>query len=354
MGLDFEFWSNRRVLVTGHTGFKGAWLSLWLSRLGAKVFGYALAPSLERSLYAQAGIPELLEQELIGDIRHPEIVKKFVDDVAPECVFHLAAQAEVMDSYRAPVETFSVNVIGTAMLLDVLRGLKPAIPIVVVTSDKCYRNVNQDRAFSEIDALGVGDPYSTSKACQEFVAESMARCFFGRGGRLATARAGNIIGGGDWATSRIVPDVIRAWQVDQPVQLRFPNATRPWQYILDVLTGYTLLLEWLAKTATTPFCAFNFGPDSQSSTSVLTLVEKIANCLQTDLSIEYAISGDHEASFLRLDSVKSKSILKWEPLLSLDMGIEETINWYREVFAGADPNQVSLEAIERHIERLRV
>jgi CDP-glucose 4,6-dehydratase len=354
MEVNSRFWTGRRVLLTGHTGFKGAWLALWLTRLGAKVYGYSLAPSSNNNLYVQAKLTDLLAAEVFRDIRSFEEINRFLGEAAPDCIFHLAAQAEVKESYRDPRETFSINIQGTVTLLDALRHYTTPVPVVIVTSDKCYRNNDSGRSFIESDAIGGGDPYSTSKACQEMISESMVDAFFSSDGRFATARAGNVVGGGDWASHRLVPDVVRAWRVNETLQLRYPSAVRPWQHVLDVVSGYARLAEWLTCEATSAFSTFNFGPRAESSISVHSFVENFCRELGRKIPIQTCSPAGKEAVELRLDASKAHDMLSWRPIYSLAQTISETADWYRNVEEGQVPRDVSFQTVDRFVKEIKI
>jgi CDP-glucose 4,6-dehydratase len=329
--MDAAYWRGRRVFVTGHTGFKGAWLVLWLHALGARVTGYALPPPTQPSLFEQAGVGDLIES-IEGDIRDGAKLTTAMSAADPQVVFHLAAQALVRRSYDDPVETYATNVMGTVHVLEALRACAHARAVVVVTSDKCYENRDLERGYHEDDALGGHDPYSSSKACAEIVTAAYRRSFFGRGAALATARAGNVIGGGDWARDRLVPDMIRAFAGGTPVRIRNPGATRPWQHVLDPLAGYLRLAERLDAQGARHACAWNFGPGVDGSVAVRDVVDEGAKqwgggaCWQADV-------GDHphEARVLALDAGLARRELAWTPRLGFAQGIAWTMRWYREV-----------------------
>jgi len=342
-----SFWSGRRVLVTGHTGFKGAWLALWLSRSGAHVYGYSLAPATTPNLYTQTRLSKLLQGEFIEDIRDADKVERALRRATPELIFHLASQTEVRESYREPLETFSTNIQGTIVLLDKLRLYNVETPTIIVTSDKCYRNSEIGDSFVETDELGGGDPYSASKACQEIATEAMFKAFFCNNGRISTARAGNVLGGGDWAAERLVPDLIRATKGGKRLQLRYPEAVRPWQYVLDLLSGYLELSEWLSEKTSPTFSTFNFGPNLKSSTSVRALVDKFEVALAREVPITICKPIEKEAGTLTLNSNKACQQLNWKTRCNLSETISETVRWYKCVADGHNPRDASLEAISR-------
>jgi CDP-glucose 4,6-dehydratase len=342
-----NFWQGKRVLITGHTGFKGAWLNLWLTRLGASVHGLSLAPpedrpSLHRMLVYGGG-----EAGEIVDIRDRFAVQNRIFKVKPEIVFHLAAQPLVRVGYREPVETFDTNVQGTVNVLDALRVVEDLRAIVVVTTDKVYENAELGKPFLESDALGGHDPYSASKAAADVIAASFRRSFFlPRGIGIATARAGNVIGGGDWAEDRLVPDAIRALETGRPLEIRRPNSVRPWQHVLEPLWGYMLLAEtlWYAPSAGP---AYNFGPDPASTTSVRQLLERSTAHFDTwDFVWGGEDNGPHEAGFLTLDSSKAMRELAFVPRFSLDDTIARTWSWYKGLHAGYLARELCFADIE--------
>ncbi len=351
-----NFWRGRRVLVTGHTGFKGAWLALWLEHMGAEVCGYALAPEPGPNLFEDLGEWHGLSS-IIGDIRDRDalaIGSVFAD---PDVVFHMAAQSLVRRGHDDPENTFATNVAGTANLLEALDNCQGLRAIVVVTSDKCYRNDGSGRPFVETDPLGGDDPYSASKAAQETICHGWLRGLYEsreRAPRLGTVRAGNVIGGGDWAEDRILPDFFRAQAQDSPVLLRNPQATRPWQHVLEPLAGYLAYAEQLVRDSerTLP-TALNFGPDPGQSRTVAWLIEQATEQLRaagksvTDWQADNKASRP-EAESLALDSSLGRNTLGWQPMLNQEQGIEWTVEWHRRVSDGESARDVSLEQIARY------
>ncbi len=323
--------SGRTVLVTGHTGFKGAWLSLWLSELGAKVAGCALAPDTTPNLHDQLGLGRLVDSRL-GDVRDAAFLEKTLREVRPEVVFHLAAQPLVRLSYEKPAETFAINVQGTANLLDAARRTDSVRVCVVVTTDKCYRNREDGRAYREDDRLGGHDPYSASKACAELVVSSYRDSFFGKEGRvsLSSARAGNVIGGGDWAADRLVPDCVRALAAGRPISVRNPSSVRPWQHVLDPLSGYlTLAARQLAEPAAFAE-AWNFGPDAGAALTTGEVADLVVKAWGSGRwTSAHDPSAPHEAGLLSLDSAKAHARLGWRPGFGPKDAVERTIAWYR-------------------------
>lgn len=319
-----------RVLVTGHTGFKGTWLSIWLGMIGARVAGFALAPPTNPNMFdATGGNTDMLDQR--GDIRDPAAVNAVIEKFDPEVVFHLAAQAIVRDGYRDPVGTYATNVIGTATLLDACRRAKSVRAIVVVSSDKCYENRDWVWGYRENDRLGGFDPYSSSKACVELVSDAFRRSFFEGASDpigLATARAGNVIGGGDWARDRLIPDLARAAIAKEQTLIRNPTAVRPWQHVLEPLAGYLELARRLCSDPKRYSESWNFGPSAHSAKTVETVVKKISACWE---SVNWSVDSHdhpHEAARLLLDSSKAAQALDWHPRLTFDDTIGLTADWY--------------------------
>lgn len=341
MLVDPAFWAGRRVLVTGHTGFKGAWLALWLSEMGAEVTGLAL-PAEKVSMFNQIGAAGLV-RHVEGDIRDATLVDAVVTDVAPQVVFHLAAQPLVRLSYDEPRETFATNVQGSAHVLDACRRVEGLSAIVAVTSDKCYRNNEWVWPYRESDHLGGHDPYSASKAAAEIVIASYRQSFFSAPGMalLASVRAGNVIGGGDWAKDRLVPDILRAIIAGEPVRIRSPHAIRPWQHVFEALGGYLLIAQHLAAGETRFADAWNFGPSPADAKPVSWIVERM---LERWGDGSFELTGDggrHEAGVLKLDCSKAQAELGWRPAFDLSATIERIIEWHRAHAAGEDALAVS-------------
>lgn len=335
MDIDFTFWKNRRVLVTGHTGFKGAWLSFWLHHLGAHVGGYALEPDGSGSLFQDAGIATFTES-VIGDIRDLAALFRTVKAFCPEVVFHLAAQPLVRVSYDCPVETFATNVMGTVNLLEALRRVGGVGALVVVTTDKVYENHELARGYTEVDRLGGHDPYASSKACSEMAVSSYRRSFPDCP-PVATARAGNVIGGGDRARDRLIPDVIGSILAGRAPLIRFPQAIRPWQHVLDPLSGYLLLAQKVFDAPSDFATAWNFGPNRESHVSVEQLLGKLIAIWGGNVVFEIATgSQPHETSCLYLDSSLSRRMLCWKPRWSLDEALAQTVTWWKTRSSGAD------------------
>lgn len=355
MRLDSSAWRGRSALVTGHTGFSGAWLSLWLAHLGAKVHGYALNPPTEPALFDVSRIGELLASDTRADLADQKALRATFADAAPQVVFHLAAQTLVRQGYRDPLATFATNTIGTAKVLEAARTTESVRAIVAVTTDKVYENREDGRAYREADALGGHDPYSASKAAAEIVAASYRASFLGGAEHpnLATARAGNVLGGGDWASDRLVPDCLRAFAQRIPVQLRFPRSTRPWQHVLDALRGYLLLAQALLSPQGSRFArAWNFGPGRQAEANVAEVANAVAAAWGDGARVEHAPSAanPHEAGLLRLDSTLARDELGWQPCWSLSQALEQTVLWHRAWMRGSDMGRYSLAQIDAHME----
>jgi CDP-glucose 4,6-dehydratase len=346
VGVERDFWEGRRVLVTGHTGFKGGWLTLWLESMGARVTGFSRSVPSSPSLFELARVAEGVEQ-VEGDVADAGAVDAAVSACDPSVVLHLAAQPIVRRSYREPAETFAANVTGTVNVLDALRGRDSVEAVVVVTSDKCYDNRGLDRGYREDEPLGGADPYSASKACQELVAHAYRRSF---GMPVATGRAGNVIGGGDFAEDRLVPDVLRAALAAEPVTVRNPAATRPWQHVLEPLSGYLALAQAVASGSGDYPAAVNFGPRDEDERPVGWIVDRLASLWPG--GIEQAPSEEEapppEANVLMLDSSLARSALGWTPAWDLGRGLEAVVEWFVAYRDGADIRQVTLGQIDAH------
>jgi CDP-glucose 4,6-dehydratase len=344
-----EVWEGRRVLVTGHTGFKGAWLSLWLERLGAEVHGLSLAPPTTPSLHALVGG----ESAEPIDIREHERVVRRVNEVEPEVVFHLAARALVRPAFTDPVGTYEVNVLGTVNVLEAARHAPTVRAVVVVTSDKVYAPDDEGRPHAEDATLGGVEPYSASKAAAELAAAAYRAGYFHRSSGLATARAGNVIGGGDWAVDRAVPDVVRAIERSEPVVLRHPQALRPWQHVLEPLHGYLLLAERLVEDPASAPGSFNFGPDGAAT--VAEVVERLTESFggrRPGWRQDEAAQHVPETRALRLDASRARGELGWRPVLDLGETLDWTVDWYREYFEGGAARERTLRQIAAYEERV--
>jgi CDP-glucose 4,6-dehydratase len=337
--------------MTGHTGFKGSWLTLWLLELGARVYGYALDPPTDPNLFTLAQIGPRLREDGRHDVRDGSALQRAMNGAEPEIVFHLAAQPLVRKSYEAAIETFDVNVMGTAKVLQSALRVPSVKAVIVVTTDKCYENLGGAGPYKETDAMGGADPYSASKACAEIVASSFRASAAALGAanqniRIATVRAGNVFGGGDWSSDRLVPDCIRAFASGEPVRLRYPKAVRPWLYVLDALSGYLMLAEQLLQENSQGYAgAFNFGPPPDNEAKV----EHVASLLARswgDVTIE-TNDGPHppEALVLRLDSSKARKLLGWRETFSLAEGLHRTAKWYKDCYARQDIGAMSVRQL---------
>ncbi|MEL0083996.1 MAG: CDP-glucose 4,6-dehydratase [Gammaproteobacteria bacterium] len=348
--IDPDFWRTRSVLLTGHTGFKGGWLSLWLSELGASVSGYSLAP-VEPSFYSTTDIQRTLSHQTLGDIRDRKLLMEVMQSISPEIVIHMAAQSLVGSGYHAPVDTFDTNVMGTVNLLEAVRSTPSVRSVLIVTSDKCYENENYRLAHKEGDPMGGYDPYSASKGCAELVSAAYRRSFLQLSGvSLATARAGNVIGGGDWAQGRIVPDAIRAFTNQQPLSVRNPHAVRPWQHVLEPLAGYLLLCQSQIQRPDQFSEEWNFGPDEQDTRPVSILADKLIEEWTAPASWVCDSSlHPHESDYLMLDSTKSNSQLNWSPVWNFEESIKKTVAWYRASISNTDMQAFSLNQIHEYL-----
>jgi CDP-glucose 4,6-dehydratase len=343
------FWQGRRVFLTGHTGFKGGWLALWLQSMGAVVHGYALAPPTTPSLFEAARVAEGMHHTL-GDIRDFEHLRAALTRCQPEVVLHLAAQPLVRLSYAQPVETYATNVMGTIHLLEAVRQTASVRAVVNVTTDKCYENREWVWGYREDEPMGGHDPYSSSKACSELVTSAYRRSFMNEAGvAIATARAGNVIGGGDWAADRLVPDILRALQAHEPVLIRNPNATRPWQHVLEPLAGYLLLAERLVTDGQAHAEAWNFGPRDEDARPVQWIVEHLCEAWGEGASWSLQPgSHPHEANFLKLDISKARQRLPWVPRWPLETALGHITDWHHAWLAGRDMHATCLQQISQY------
>lgn len=358
MGLDPAFWHSKRVFVTGHTGFKGSWLCLWLQKMGAIVTGYALPPESKPNLFDLAEIADGMTSHL-GDIRDQDSLRNALVQSEAEIVFHLAAQPLVRTSYQQPIETFAINVMGTAHLLEIARECPTVKVIQVITTDKVYKNHEWSWPYRENDTLGGHDPYSASKAACELVVSSYRQSFLmAHRMSISTARAGNVIGGGDWATDRLIPDCIRAFIDGRPVTLRQPESVRPWQHVLDPLMGYLMLAhrQWEeAYSDTQPDSwhfaqAFNFGPDSSGEATVGDVANHTATSWgeQAKIIIEPEDKASHEAGLLTLDPSLARQAIGWKTKWSVEQAIKHTVSWYRHQHEGESSKELCLEQISHY------
>ncbi len=351
MDLDPEFWRGRSVFVTGHTGFKGSWMCVLLSLLGARVTGFAQAPITTPSLFDLIDGTALIDRHILSDIRDPGAVTRAVAQAQPDVVIHMAAQPLVLASYEDPLDTYQTNVMGTVHLLEAVRRFDNAVAVVNVTSDKCYENREVDHAYIETDPMGGHDPYSNSKGCSELVTSAYQRSFFHEGGIcLASARAGNVVGGGDWSDNRLVPDIIQAHLDERDITLRNPNALRPWQHVIEPITGYLRLAQALATRGRDVASGWNFGPDPDDVKPVGWVAETLLSALASNSEIRLGQGEHHEATLLSLDNSKAKRDLPWKPKWSINSALERTADWVRAYERQSDMYAVTLAQIEDYLE----
>lgn len=348
--MDNEFWQNKNVFITGHTGFKGGWLSLWLYSLGAKLSGYSLNPCTQPSFFETCCLGKLFDSDSRSDIRDYNSLELVLNRSNAEIVFHLAAQPLVRESYHSPVDTFSANLMGTVNLLEAVRKSNTVKVVVIITTDKCYENKELGKPFSEYDPMGGEDPYSASKACAEVATTAYRQSFLAKSAiQVATARAGNVIGGGDWSTDRLIPDFLRSIEANQQLIIRSPNAIRPWQHVLEPISGYITLAKKLFNLGSEYSSAWNFGPEDNDAREVSWIADRM--CQKFDAitwRTETDIDSPKEAGLLRLDSSKSKKLLGWRPKWDLDTALDNTIEWYSSFKSGYNMRDFSLSQIESY------
>lgn len=346
--LKSNFWKNKKVLVTGHTGFKGSWLSLWLKLLGANVYGYSLKPNDKLNFYSAIKLKEILDYSEFKDIRDKKSLNNFIRKKKPEIIFHLAAQPLVNESYKDPLYTFETNIIGTANVIELARKNNYTKSIVVVTSDKCYANKSA-KPLNENDELGGHDPYSYSKACAEFISSSFIKSYPNDKIRIATARAGNVIGGGDWAKDRIVSDLIQSIKSNKNLNLRYPQATRPWQHVFEPLSGYINLCSSLYRSKKYSD-SWNFGPRLNNNINVKEFSKKFIKKYKSNIKIVGTEKKYYEKKFLMLNSSKAKKDLGWKPKWNIDKSIYETVRWYQNFYTKNTSSQkFSINQLESYI-----
>ncbi|GAB4168720.1 MAG: CDP-glucose 4,6-dehydratase [Rhodocyclaceae bacterium] len=352
--MNRSFWRGKRVFLTGHTGFKGGWLALWLCDLGAQVHGYALAPPTEPNFFTLADLRARLASSTIADIRDAEALAGAMHAAQPQVVMHLAAQSLVRQSYAAPVETYDVNLMGTVKLLEAVRRTPGVRAVINVTTDKCYENREWVWPYRENEPMGGADPYSSSKACSELVTAAYRASFLDASGiHVASARAGNVIGGGDWAADRLVPDFLRALDAKRTLAIRCPHATRPWQHVLEPLAGYLTLAERLHDEGAEFAQAWNFGPDENDVRTVRWVVERLCRDAPGATWEWDASPQPHEAGTLRLDSSRARLILGWRPRWKLETALSMTMEWHREWKRGSDMAAISLAQIRAYAEAMQ-
>ena len=345
--MNISFWHNRSVFLTGHTGFKGGWMAMWLTEMGARVYGYSLQAPTNPNFFTETKLKERIENSIIADICDFSTLSDAIKFAKPSVIIHMAAQPLVIESYHAPVETFKTNIIGTINILEIARQIDTIEAIVNITTDKCYENNENLRPYNENDKLGGYDPYSSSKACAEIVSAAYRNSYLLKNGtNLATVRAGNVIGGGDWATNRLIPDFFRSIDNNETLLIRSPNAVRPWQHVLDPLSGYLMLAEKLVENKSNFAEAWNFGPEETNAKTVSwvlnTLSKKFINA-KWEVKIN---TNHHEANLLSLDISKAKTKLGWFPRWSLETAINNTVDWYLAFKEGESMANISIKQIK--------
>lgn len=355
MLINKEFWKDKKVFITGHTGFKGGWLSLWLKNLGAEITGYSLPPLTEPSLFELAHIGKNINS-IIADILDLARLKHEIHQAQPDIIFHLAAQSLVRQSYHEPLETYAVNVMGTANLLEAIRSTPTVRSVIIVTSDKCYENLELEKGYTENDAMGGYDPYSSSKGCAELITSAYRNSFFNpkkyaeHKVAIASVRAGNVIGGGDWSVDRLIPDLIRSIVAKKEVVIRNPSSTRPWQHVLEPLSGYIKLAELLYTNGTEFGEGWNFGHQVEEAKTVKWIIDNFSQMWGDGL--KYRIESDaanmHEAHYLRLNCEKAEKKMGWRANLSLDETIQNVCAWYKDYLAGKNIYEVTIKQIEEY------
>lgn len=353
MEINSSFWRGRSIFLTGHTGFKGSWIALWLSKMGAKVYGYSLDSKHSLNLFTETKLDERLSSSTIADIQDISSLKSAMLIAKPSLIIHMAAQSLVRKSYQEPVETFKTNIIGTVNLLEVARKVDTVEAIINVTSDKCYENKENSKPYIENDKLGGYDPYSCSKACAELISSAYRNSFFKESGiKVATVRAGNVIGGGDWANDRLVPDFLRASDNEKKLFIRSPNAIRPWQHVLEPLSGYLMLAEKLFIEGDNFAEAWNFGPQENSSKPVSWVVDYLSQKIS---NVKFEIDKNtqpHETNLLLLDSSKAQSKLNWKPQWPLHIALDKVIEWHKDWKENKAMDEVSISQINSYYNKL--
>lgn len=347
--LNEKFWRDKKVFITGHTGFKGGWLSLWLTKMGAKVKGYSLSPSTNPSLFDILNLKDLFDSE-INDIRDQGKLSKSIHDFAPDLIFHMAAQPLVRLSYINPVETFETNVIGTANLLEASRKSQSIKSVIIITTDKCYKNDGRSNGYNEDDPMGGRDPYSSSKGCAELVTSSYRDSYFDNLDiSLSSVRAGNVIGGGDWSQDRLIPDILNSFSNGNEVILRNPDSTRPWQYVLEPLRGYLYLAEKMEEDPKHFASSYNFGPNQQDVKSVRWIADKMSENWPKSKWVKDTADNPHEEKYLSLEISKAESLLNWIPIMNIESTLNNIIDWHNSFNQNSTSMQeYSLNEIHRY------
>ncbi len=348
--MDSKFWKGRRVFLTGHTGFKGGWIALWLSHMGAKVYGYSLAPLTTPSFFTETKLSERVERSIMGDIRDIENLKKSLLESRASVVIHMAAQPLVRKSYADPVETYSTNVMGTVNIFEAIRQTNTVKAVVNITTDKCYENMEWVWPYRENDRLGGYDPYSSSKSCAEIVSSAYRSSFLASQNiHLASVRAGNVIGGGDWSVDRLIPDFLRAIEAGASLKIRLPNAVRPWQHVLEPLSGYLILAEKLVLCGERYASEWNFGPDENDTKSVSWIADYLCSNLPNASWRHIETPQPHESGLLKLDSSKAKLYLGWSPKWNIEGTLDKTIEWHKAWKQGKCMTDFSIAQIEDYL-----
>ena len=351
--VDPRFWKGKKVFLTGHTGFKGSWLSLWLTSMGAKVTGYALAPNKTPNLFDVLAIDSLIDKSHIADIRDLSSLQKAMSSANPDVVFHMAAQPLVRYSYVNPVETYATNVMGTVHVLESARSINALRATVIVTTDKCYENKEWVWGYRENEPMGGYDPYSNSKGCAELVTSAYRQSYFSNpnsGNKVASARAGNVIGGGDWSEDRLIPDAIKAFEASKPLMIRSPLATRPWQHVLEPLSGYLILAQSLYDQGLAFASGWNFGPQDEDNRSVQEVVDLLISGWGNSAGWEKEGSEQpHEANLLKLDCSKARAQLGWTPKWDLQNAVKKIVEWQKAYQAKENMQEVSLTQINQYM-----
>ena len=351
--INQAFWQGKRVFLTGHTGFKGGWMSLWLYSLGAIVKGYSLKPLTSLALFEEANVRSVVDSQ-IGDILDFDTLQESILSFDPDIIIHMAAQPLVRYSYINPIETYEVNVIGTTKVLEVARSCSNLKAVVNITTDKCYENDNRSEGYKESDPMGGFDPYSSSKGCAELVTSAYRRSFLQEQGiGLASVRAGNVIGGGDWAEDRLIPDILRSFEKNKPVVIRNPKATRPWQHVLEPLSGYLVLAQKLYNDQDQYAEGWNFGPNEQDVKSVDWILDKMISKWPNSSWVLDSNHNPYEADFLKLDISKAKYKLGWKPTWELDHTLDKIVNWHRSWLNKEDMQTICLTEIEEYTQDMK-
>jgi CDP-glucose 4,6-dehydratase len=352
--VDPLFWNNKKVFLTGHTGFKGSWLSIWLASMGAKLTGYSLAPNTIPNLFDVLEIDSLIEKTHLADIRNLTTLKNAMEDANPDVVIHMAAQPLVRFSYANPVETYATNVMGTVHVLESMRSIDSVRATVIVTTDKCYENKEWGWGYRENEPMGGYDPYSSSKGCAELVTSAYRQSYFSSPSsinKIASARAGNVIGGGDWSEDRLIPDAIRAFEAKVPLKIRNPLATRPWQHVLEPLSGYLILAQALYEQGPVFTAGWNFGPCDDDNRSVQEVIDLIISNWGGGAKCEREVSEQpHEANFLKLDCSKARAQLGWVPRWNLEVATEKIVKWHKAYQAKENMQEVCLAQINHYMD----